>query len=1081
MTLGNSLVRIGSRLRRSTAWAHALPSGVAALSIVALAAWAGYLVTGSTPLRSLVAWGAVAVGLVAMGVRWWQVRRGFDPRAIARRMEASGVWRQGALTGLLDPISAGTSPDLHAAAVARQVERMKSEGVAALSREQREVERRGRQLVIGAVVALVVLMAARPASGSPGALLAPWSLWKAFTSPIQLTTPTPVVDRGARATFDIVAYGQRSATLQVRGPGEPWRAERIELSSDGTARVTSEPLTSDLLARVDAGGHLSPELRISLRPVTFLGVLSLRADYPAYLHMESELLPVEGDTLILPEGTRLTLAATASAPLGRALLQSIADSVVLNVEDRSLRGGFVPRQNDSWQLSAMTSEGKLVEGLPPPIPVRLIVDSVPTVTIPVPGGDTIAPPSHRLPVVISIEDDHGIATGALEVQKNGGAVVRLPLDIDPGADRALLSSVLDLTQLGAKAGDTVRYAGTARDHAPGHGPGRSRSFIVVLPTVTEEREARVNATEEVSASLDSLVEESRKAARASEDLSRSRQRAEGSGTATGQAQPMSAEAARRAAEVARVAERVAERVEEMRRQVEELEHAAERATPSDSALAKDLRDIRELLDKAMTPELQSAMERLRESLRTLDPEATQESLRDLAAEQARMRAALERARELFERVALETSLASLADEAADIKAAQERLISELARDSATTASAQSSALANRAAELAKGLEDAAAQVPSMSTENALKETANSARRSADQMRRASEAAQQGNRERARQEAEAAGESMKDVPEEIRRQRKSLQEQMREDVMRDLRRLMAETSRVVSRQFAVSEAFRRGALVGPLRAEEAMLEEATAKLLQQVIAVAAKNALVSPTVSVALAGARDGLRGALEASSAATPSLGLAADRAGDAVDMLALAAYALVQSERKIEDSESGSGVAEAMEQMMQMAGQQNAAANKGQAMQQQGAQPGMGEMMQLALQQRAIAQQLERLRAQGTMPGAGELGQEARDVARALEAGQLTPELIERQRQLFRRMLDAGRSLDGDQDEQSSARKSEAAKDSPASRPGVIDPALLGRDAIRVPSWEELQRLPHDDRRRVLDYFRRLAEVRRP
>jgi hypothetical protein len=208
---------------------------------------------------------------------------------------------------------------------------------------------------------------------------------------------------------------------------------------------------------------------------------------------------------------------------------------------------------------------------------------------------------------------------------------------------------------------------------------------------------------------------------------------------------------------------------------------------------------------------------------------------------------------------------------------------------------------------------------------------------------------------------------------------------------------------------------------------------------------------------------------------------LAADRAGEAVDMLSLAAYSLLQSARNIEQSQSGSGMEEAMQQMMQMAGQQNAAAQQGQAMQQQGSQVGMGELMQLALQQRAIAQQLERMRAQGQLPGTGELAREAQDVARQIEAGRLNAETVERQKTLFRRMLDAGRSLEGEQDEESTERQSESATARDPARPGATDPRLLRGARYQVPEWDELQRLAPDERRRVLDYFRLLTEVGGP
>jgi hypothetical protein len=105
-------------------------------------------------------------------------------------------------------------------------------------------------------------------------------------------------------------------------------------------------------------------------------------------------------------------------------------------------------------------------------------------------------------------------------------------------------------------------------------------------------------------------------------------------------------------------------------------------------------------------------------------------------------------------------------------------------------------------------------------------------------------------------------------------------------------------------------------------------------------------------------------------------------------------------------------------------------------------------------------------------------MAQEARDLARQLEAGRLDRATVERQERLFRRMLDAGRTLQGQEDERE--RKSTTAVGDSVHLPPALRDRLLGDEhRPRVPSWEELQRLSPEERRLVVDYFRRLAEQR--
>jgi uncharacterized Zn finger protein len=117
-------------------------------------------------------------------------------------------------------------------------------------------------------------------------------------------------------------------------------------------------------------------------------------------------------------------------------------------------------------------------------------------------------------------------------------------------------------------------------------------------------------------------------------------------------------------------------------------------------------------------------------------------------------------------------------------------------------------------------------------------------------------------------------------------------------------------------------------------------------------------------------------------------------------------------------------------------------------------------------------------MRGQGNIAGAGEMADEAKDLARRLEAQRLDRETVERQERLFRRMLDAGRTLQGRQEDERKERQSTTAKDDSVHLPPALRAELLqGDSGLRVPSWEELQRLSPEERRLVVDYFRRLAE----
>jgi len=138
------------------------------------------------------------------------------------------------------------------------------------------------------------------------------------------------------------------------------------------------------------------------------------------------------------------------------------------------------------------------------------------------------------------------------------------------------------------------------------------------------------------------------------------------------------------------------------------------------------------------------------------------------------------------------------------------------------------------------------------------------------------------------------------------------------------------------------------------------------------------------------------------------------------------------------------------------------------------GGQAVLEQLRALATRQRALAEQLERLQAEGASAAAGPLAEEARELARQFEAGRLDRQTIERQSRLYRRLLDAGRSLTGPEPDEQQERVSRPAIGDSVHLPGVLAPGATGAGPrLRYPTWEGLAPLTPEQRRLVLEYFR--------
>jgi hypothetical protein len=258
-----------------------------------------------------------------------------------------------------------------------------------------------------------------------------------------------------------------------------------------------------------------------------------------------------------------------------------------------------------------------------------------------------------------------------------------------------------------------------------------------------------------------------------------------------------------------------------------------------------------------------------------------------------------------------------------------------------------------------------------------------------------------------------------------------------------------------------------------------VEEGVQRLLEQVRKTAGKNALVPPGIGTALGGAQQQMQKTREAIGSAAPNAREGAEQAAGAVDALNAAAHQLLRARGDVSGASSGSGLAEALERMAELAKQQGGLGKEGAGLLPMAGSGAIREQLrQLGARQRALAQELERMRGQGDLPGAGELSDEANELARRLEAGRLDRQVVERQERLFRRMLDAGRTLQGREEDEQKERQSTTARDDSVRLPPALRARLLDDDGrLRVPGWEELQRLSPEERRLVVDYFRRLSE----
>ena len=1115
MTLHELVERERRQVRRREVVAGALLGAGAAALVVAIGAG----VLGDARWLALprvvpfLVWVVVFAAAATLGWRTRErLRRGATRTQVAHAIEAEQRLRRGALLGALELEGRGALASRAAAATRGSLPR---EGVLAPTL-RREGHRRAMIAAGAALVATLVLVSASPLFGDGlRAVLRPVDAWRGalLARPVIDSAPAYLL-RGSPVRLVIRAPGRQRVMLAVRQTGEAWHTDTLAVDAQtGIARWTLEALRGDLRLVASDGRASSDSAVIHAADRPFLGAVVLRVTYPAYLARPAEMLPV-GEPLRLPRGTVLDVSGRASVPLASVTLSGEADeNVVLPTSGHSFSGRLVARKSARLRWLASGAGGPVTD-LPAPLELEVLADSAPRVEITAPEGDTVLAGTDRVGLGLTAADDHGIASVALRVARIEGGRDG-PAIGQPVADRVGTSWVgtasVDVAALQLQPGGAVRVRAEAVDASPWGQRGVSRDLIIKRPTLEESRtEARVLG--------DSAAQEARAAATAQRSLAQrtdeaSRAQTRDGGTQGGQSsaqranaaqeprRSMDYESAERARSLAQEQRQMADRVQRLRQATQQLEQQLKAAGALDSSLARQLNEAQSLLRQALTPELMAQMQKLENAAKEMNGEQSRDALRDLAQLQQRLKEQLERSAEMLKRAAHEGAMQTLGDEAKEL-AAKQRALADSARATPPNANAapgqdgakrarDAANLADRAERLRKameGLKERLAKDDATAGASKTGEAQQHAQKSETGMRRASNAMKPG--EEGQGEGERSGESdAREAAAEMQRAAQAMQDareaqvdDWKKELTSELDQAVQEMMQLARQERALEQQARAGSPGDDRRAAQSAVEQGVAKASERLQSAGRKSALLSPRSARAVSEAQAKVAQATQSVTAGSgQSPQQSTQQAGalsEAADALTKAAASLARDRERANSAKSASGFAEMIQQMQEMAQRQGQINSQAQGLMSMpnGANGGAGQSLarSLARQQRNIADQLEEVGDAAGGDRAAQLAREARQLAEALDNGRLDAGTLARQQQLFRRLLDAGRSLEKEERDDSGRREATSATGIDAFSPtGKVDAKAAIR--FRPPTWQELRGLSPDERRAILDYFTRI------
>ena len=1069
--------------------------GLAALSGVA---WTGAAAAGAVSALAMVPAElragrgspvpAVLASVVCAAAVWlaWRLRRDWlalTEHGIACEADAQAGLGSGDVRGAMElgrSRTAGEAEALLAAMHRHRVGEALSRSPAGPAEVSGAAWRGKARLALTTLGVLLVVLAGSGALRPEQTLAAA----RAFGTPWRTAFPPPLPaieveasdpPRGRPAWVTVRAPGRDSVVLNWAVDGEATGSAWLALGADGSGSGATRPVERLMTVWVeDRGGVTSDTL--TLRPAEPLLVEDLRVGVspPTYLGLPDEIYRGLIPPLAIAEGSTVSIRGVANLRVDRAeLVRDGSPGPGFSVDGTEFSAAWIPDGSGEWTWRLVSSESRGDPVLPPPLRIATTRDHAPRIELIYPDPEALFQTGWTMPVVVGTEDDLGITRALVTSWRQAAIELAGPLTEvltpDPsGARRAIFRHVLGRSGEEFLPGDTLNYQFTVYDAHPTRGPALSPVYVVRVPELSEIRQARAEAVDGMASVADSSAQELEELGNTAADASRI---TEGDTSDDFGA----TEDARRAEEEAFHA---LEQMAELERRIEEMREALRNSALGDPMLEEQLERFAEWYAEMAESGLAPSIDGLGAALESLDPDALARALDELAAQADELATRMQQARGMLEQMALEQSMKAAQAEAADLASEQEQLA---ARQGGETFQHEQQEVLDRTAEFAGQLSELEEELERLGRQEAV-DSVSSARRSAETARHAMEQALGGERsEAAAQMAvqEAAG-AMQEASHALGGSMDSERTESEEDVQETLALARTEALALADEQSRLSEAARTAAgTASEWRNRQAAIRQGLEGAMDRLSSSGSGASLVRPQTSAAGGEALRRMDRILSRMGGESPPRFPArAESDGVAHALLDLSEYLLAE-EAAAAAAQQSAGQA-AAEQMSRLAQQQQQVMEGTSAMMIPG-QPRAPRMrQQLAEAQQQIADELGQLEDpdQELAGQPEELAWEAEDLANRLGNQGPDTETVKRQRQLFRRMLDAGRSLEGEEVDEK-RRESEAAT-AEAAAPEEIDPDLLA-GGFPAPQESQLRAVPAFYRVLVLDYFDRMARLAPP
>lgn len=887
--------------------------------------------------------------------------------------------------------------------------------------------------------------------------------------------PLPFTISSISGSFGILGSDSTNILLSVKGKKPDninlslvypdfSRTEVITVGPSDTVKFSLKSVKENIIYEGFVENHspFRPWRRISsgfdtISVINRPEIISVEAviNYPNYTGMKPEVQKSNNTDFYVIPGTVLKLRANSNKELSAGYLRfKNINKVPLSINNTTAYAEIYITQNDQFEIFVEDKNG--VSNINPiKYNIRIYPDTYPMITLLSPTGDIDLTENMEIPLGIRISDDFGFSKATISyrlIKKYSESSLEEFETIFPLYDTQLTLQELyytwDVSNLGLGPEDAVEFKINIYDNDEINGPKKSstKSVAARFPSlndlfvgINQQQNEIYESGEEILSQLESTKE-------ILEEISLELLKDPN----------ITWEQKTQLEQEIKKTKQAGEKLSELANEIEGIIRSSEENQLFTKETLEKFIKLQEAFQNIMTPELEEAMQKLQEALEKMDPDEVQKALKNFSISQEQFAQELDRMLEIFERVKIEQSVDELVKRLEDLSRRQEILNKEL-NDTNSDDIGKMEKLAEEEKSIyndTKILEDLMertkkdmSQFPLMPDEQ-LQEISEQMQEMGllEDLKNSHESLERGEKLNAQQSSQRAQLNLSALAKMMQNFRQEFNKQSMEEVLTDFRKVMNKTLQISKEQEELSTNVRniprQSDQIIDTAIEQQRIQENLSKIIQDLIALSTKTFAISPRIGQQLGKASVSMRESISQMEERNPQK--AAQLSSQATVALNMTAMELMSAMNEIEQSGSPSGFENYIEQLQNMAGQQQGINDETQLLAIGPNSNPTAALKELAARQQQVKKSLEQLQKE-IMESTKQSGSSLEGIAKDMEEvindlknNRILQRTIERQQRILSRLLDAQKSLrtQGYEEKRRSQTGENIVKESPSSLP---------------------------------------------